>query len=694
MSESSLNVNNIPNVQWNPMGVQGNLAMQGMPAMQGVPQGVGDTELGNRVKNSSEMTQSPYTLPVAAGSWFAISQGMDLFSKKCNGTYDESILGKITGAADKLSDKITNSSLAKSNIMQWVGKKCKSFTKYLNDKSLDPKNRVLYGLRNLKTKPECGFVKTAKAGLDGFLVSDTRQIMEEFFKPTKEAVQLKQYGASQELIEEIAKLPKAERLARIQDFEVKHYNIKDIAGKSNDEIQSLIKECKIKDAGFASEKHFTKIMKDDYALEHMDEITDVLKKGNKNLKISIWKKDGFMGKVFGFLLGREVGIQELYNKFLLTTKKGAKTTFGKLTGKSFGYLTEGGTSRFAGGKLAVAMQAFIIADMLIHTFKAPKGEKGKTLAERSVNDFSFFLAMPLGIWAMHKVAGFMKYFGMSKAQVEAYRANLQHFNANASSYGKKMYNLRKEVLDRQLTAGIKNPIIKLFKKASCFLTVGLERVKPYVSKDSMNLNLLRKSKYWGKNALGYGIRFAIPMFLFSPFIAKNTTKIAHAIFGKPTHSVLDEDKEQAEAEKAEKQAEAMKAAALAQAQAQSQSGQVTQTNKPVTPKNPSDYKSDTNLIKMTANGQNIPNTISQATINETQGQSQTVNNGQTTATSVNTATQTNNQNNAGKEMEPLRTYIPSPVGMVGTAETDGDIDAACRGADQAEKQIQDVLSIT
>ena len=112
MSEQSINSLNIPSIQNNkPIHFQQNPvpAMQGSTAMQGVPKNVGDTELGNRVKNSSDMATSPYTLPVGLGTWYIIAQGMDKFSKKCNGTYDESILGKITGKADKLSNKVTES---------------------------------------------------------------------------------------------------------------------------------------------------------------------------------------------------------------------------------------------------------------------------------------------------------------------------------------------------------------------------------------------------------------------------------------------------------------------------------------------------------------------------------------------------------------------------------------------------------
>ena len=667
MSEQSLN---IPSIQNNKQ-----VYFQQNPAMQGVPQNVGETQLGNRVKNSSDMTQSPYTLPVAAGTWYVLAQGMDKFSKKCNGTYDESILGKITGKADKLSNQFTNSKLAKSAFGQWIGNAYNSISKYLDKVSSNPKNRIMYALRNHKTAPECKLVKVPAAGLDGFLEADTRQVFEEFLKPAQYGEQLKQYGKSQAevnaFLDSVKGLSKQDKLLKLQEEELKYFGAKasDIAGKSQDELAKMLKELKItKGLGFDSVQHYEKVMQEDYALKHMDEILNALKKGDQNLKISIWKKDGAFGKVFGHLLGRDVGISELVNKFELTLKTGAKTKFGKFVGKAFGYLTEGCTNRFAGGKLAVAMQAFIFADMLIHTFQAPKGEKGKTLAERFVNDFTYFLALPAGIWAMHKAGG-LKYLGMSKDQVKAYEQNLKLFKEGAASklYTKKGFKLRSKVLSRQLNAGVKNPFLKLLKKAANILTVGLNQKPVYLSKDARNLNLLRKLGFWSKNALGYGIRFAIPMMLISPLVAKWTTKGTHAIFGRPTKSVLDEDEEPKD-----KTADTAKQATDTKTkQPQTANKTITDNNIVKQPtKNANDYKSDTNLIKMKLNGQN--------------NNQQTVNNNNN-----------NNENKSGsnKEMEPVRTYIPSPIGMVQQAPNTTGLDTAFAQADQAEKYVQDVLSM-
>lgn len=674
MSNQSINALNIPSIQNNKQiyfqQSQQNPAMQGNTAMQGMPQNVGDTELGNRVKNSSDMAQSPYTLPVAAGTWYAIAQGMDSFGRKCGGTYDESILGKFTGKADALSDKVTNSKFANSRFGQWLGNTYNSSSSYIDKASSNPKNRLLYALKNHKTTPECKLVKTPAAGLAGFLEADTRQVFEEFLKPTKYAEQLKQYGKTNDevnaFLDSVKGLSKQEKMRKLQEEELKYFGKKasDIAGKTSDELAKMLKELKItKGLGFNSVAHYEKVMKEEYALKHMDEILQALRKGDQNLKISIWKKDGWTGKVLGHLFGRDVGIAELANKFDLTLKTGAKTKFGKFVGKSFGYLTEGCTNRFAGGKVAVAMQAFIFADMLIHTFNAPKGEKGKTLAERFVNDFTYFLALPVGIWAMHKAGG-LKYLGMSKEQVKAYEENLKLFKEGAKNklYTKKGFKMRSKVLNRQLNAGVKNPFLKLIKKAANILTVGLNQKPVYLSKSSSNLNLLRKLGYWTKNAAGYPIRFAIPMMLISPILAKWATKATHTVFGRPTKSVLDEEEEASTTDKTDTTATAA-AAMQNKPQTIQQPGQVSPSQKSTLQhKSPNDYKSDTNLIKMTANG-----------------------------TKPQLTQQAKADNN--KEQEPLRTYIPSPIGMVQQPAAPTGLDAAFAQADETEKYVNDILAM-
>ncbi len=632
-------------------------------SMQGgtnIPQSVGETQIGNRVKNSSEMGQNPYTLPVALGTWYAIAQGMDKFGEKCGGKYEDSILGKITGKADAFSDAVSNSKLGKSWFGRTIGNAYSSVAGYLDRITSNPKNRVLYALRNTHTMPECKMVIGPAAGVDGFFVMDTKSVFEEFLKPAENAIQLKQYGYDKAYIDQfldsVKGLSKPEKLLKLQEEELKYFGVKaaDIAGKTPEEIADLLKELKItKGLGFKDIKQFEQFTNEKYVLEHLEDFKNILKNGDQKLKIVIWKKDGKMGKVTSHLFGRELGLQELANKTeLLTT--GAKTKFGKFIGKSFAYLTEGCTNRFAGGKLAVLMQAFIFADMFIHAAKAPSGEKGKTLAERFVNDFTYFLALPLGIGLMHMVGG-LKYLGMTKEQVESYRQLLKIFNENHASYSKNMYKMRKKVLEKQLTAGVKNPFLKLLKKGANLLTIGIERMKPYVSKDKVNLNWLRKSKYFGKNALGYAIRFIIPMFLLSPMFAKWTTQATHKIFGRPTNSVLDEDAEEETEE-------------TANANHQQQPNKPEQVQTPdavkpteaqtAIPRKPEEYPSDTNLIKLNAAGKKP---------------------------------QSANSNNPNEELEPVRTYIPSPQGVVLQSPDMSAVEEALANADRVEQQGYELL---
>ncbi len=669
---------------------QAAVGMQGTGA--NIQQTMGETQLGNRVKNSSEMGQSPYTLPVTLATWYAIAQGMDKFGEKCGGDYANSVLGKITGRADKISDAVTGSKIAKSGFGKGISKMFGGIKNYLDRITSNPKNRILYALRNTHTRPECKLVIGPAAGVNGFFVMDTtKTVFDEFLKPAHQAIQLKQYGKDEayikQFLESVKGLSKKDKLLKLQQEELKYFGVKagDIAGKSADDVAKLLRELKItKGLGFKDVAQYEKFLNEAYTLNHMKDLKNILRNGDQKLKVLIWKKDGALGKLTSHLFGRELSIAELANKTeLLTT--GAKTKFGKFVGKAFAYLTEGCTNRFAGGKLAVLMQAFIFADMFIHTAKAPKGEKGKTLAERFVNDFTYFLALPLGVGLMH-MAGGLKYAGMTKQQVEAYRQNLKLFNANHASYGKKMFKMRKKVLDRQLMAGVKNPFVKLLKKAANLLTVGIERTKTYVSKDKLNLNWLRKSKYFGKNALGYIIRFAIPMFMLSPLFAKWTTKATHKIFGRPTNSVLDEDKEPETTENAAN-ANTQQKPQQAQTAAAVNNPAASQT---FTHRKPEEYKSDTNLIKMAAAGQRPTQsaTLPTQTVAQTPAPV-TAAPAPATTTTPNHPAQNNNDPN--KEPEPVRTYIPSPEGVVLKGPDMTPLEQALANADKVEQQGYAVL---
>ena len=166
------------------------------------------------------------------------------------------------------------------------------------------------------------------------------------------------------------------------------------------------------------------------------------------------------------------------------------------------------------------------------------------------------------------------------------------------------------------------------------------------------------------NLLGVPLRVYIAMGMVSPFLAKFTTQLTHKIFGKPTNSVLDEDKEPQE---------------LQQPQQNQTQDNIQQIQKHTfNHRNPNEYSSDTNLIKMRANGQ----ATGVNGVNGTQ---------QTQQTAQSNAKQEPKDNKT--EQEPVRTYIPSPVGMVPQGPDMSAYNQAIAQVDAAEQYAQSVLKM-
>lgn len=674
MSNQSVN---IPSIVNKPVNFQQNMPAN-ITSMQGVDtekikQSVDHSYLANRARASEEANPAA-VLGLTGAAWYRISQGMDRLNPKFGGEFQNSLLGKLGRWGDKISTKNP------------IGRKIEGFARWLDKKitKLSGKSQIVYSLQNHSTRPEWSFAKVPGAGVHGFLASDTEQVIEEFLKPIayrqksiigiptslKNYVQkLENFGLKQAEIDAFAQslkgksfLDKALAL-QVKELELLGADAKVIASvqkKGITALQKLAENLKIKKLGFKNMKEF-EALKGKF-LDNPDKVIkmlDNIAKEHPDWKVSIWRGQGnIFSKIKNHLFGRTVSFSEYRNKYLATTGKGAHTKFGRALQKAVGWITEGGTNRYAGGKLAVLMQAYIFGDMLYHSIKAPKGEKGKTLIERAVNDFTYFIAMSLGIMGMHKIGGF-KYAGLDIKGREAYREALKAFNekvTNGFFKSKKSYKVARKALDKKLgVKNIKNPITKLLHKIGKLINIGNERVLSYSSPKNWNLNWLRKIK--NGNILGVPIRIIIPMMVVSPFLAKWTTKAVHKIFGKPTNSVLDEDKEPEEKE-AQKMAQADNKINPPSPSA----AKPTNTGAPVQkPRNPQEL-SDTNLIKMALNGEKpvvrtyIPSP------------------------------------ECGVPTAPARTYIPNPAGVV---QKDPDTTAAERAladADMAEKFVNETLA--
>lgn len=689
MSDTSINPINIPSLQpKNQVNFQQNPSYT-QPPMQGtgseqIRQSVDNSYLANRAKASGDATPEQL-LPFWLASWYGLGQLMDKFNPLCRGEYKDSILGKIGGWGDKVSTE-TRVGRGIENGLQWIDNKTTALAK---------KNKIVNALKNYSTRPEWGFAKTPGAGVHGFLATDTEQLFENFLNPlTNRQVKspffgiplspksnyyqgLEQYGniTQQEINNFVKSLNGktfAEKTLALQKKELELLGanadiVAKIEGKTGLKgLEKLAKSLKVKKLGFKSIREFNEL-KGNF-LDNPDKIMKALENADKKIKFSVWRgNDNVLGKIKSHLIGRIATPQEYLNKYKAVLGKGNTSRLGRFLPASLGWLTEGTTSRFAGGKLAVAMQSYFLADMLYHTIKAPKGEKTKTFAERFVNDFTYFMAMTFGIKAMHKVGG-LKYLGIKdKAGIEAYRKGIEAFKAKHAAgllNNKKAYKFAQKRLDVLLgKQNVKGFFNKLFFKVGKLINLGNERIPAYKSTSKYNLNWLRKCA--NGNILGVPLRFAIPMLVISPFLAKLTTKTAHKIFGKPTNSVLDEDKEPEEVK--------------ATQQTQPQNNNIPVVNKPQQPpRNPNQY-ADSNLIKQRTNAIN-----GQQQVNNVNPQQATPN-----ATNPNVAQPTKEN----EEKEPVRTYIPSPVGMVPQTPDMSGINQAMSQADAAEKYANSVLKM-
>lgn len=675
MSNQSVN---IPSIVNKPVNFQQNMpayitSMQGVDSEK-IKHSVDKSYLANRARASEEANPAA-VLGLTGAAWYGISQGMDRLNPKFAGEFQHSWLGKLGRWGDEISTKNP------------IGRKIESFARWVDKQitKLSGKSKIVYSLKNHSTRPEWQFAKVPGAGVHGFLASDAEQVIEEFLKPIagrqnniigiptglKNYVQkLENFGLKQAEIDAFAQSLKGKSIMdkalalQVKELELLGADAKVIANVQNKRgitgLQKLAEHLKIKKLGFKNMKEF-EALKGKF-LDNPDKVIkmlDNMAKEHPNWKVSIWRGQGnIFSKIKNHLFGRTVSFSEYRNKYLATTGKGAHTKLGRGLQKAVGWITEGGTNRYAGGKLAVLMQAYIFGDMLYHSIKAPKGEKGKTLIERAVNDFTYFIAMSLGIMGMHKIGGF-KYAGLDVKGREAYREALKIFNEKVTSgffKSKKSYKLARKALDKKLgVKNIKNPITNLLHKVGKLINIGNERVLSYSSPKNMNLNFLRKIK--NGNILGVPLRIIIPMMMVSPFLAKWTTKAVHKIFGKPTNSVLDEDKEPEE-----KEAQKMAAADNKINPPSPSAAKPTNTGAPAQkPRNPQEL-SDTNLIKMALNGeQPVVRTYIPSP-------------------------------ECGVPTAPARSYIPNPSGMVQKDPDTTAAEKALADADMAEKFVNETLA--
>lgn len=496
-----------------------------------ITQGIAQNSVLKGVSNSSEQDESKnmlITAGITVPVWAAMCLAMDKFNSKCGGTYDKSLVGRVGAWGERIGNKFSSVETFLKKVDSW---KTSFKTKIV------PKSKILSAYFNTPAKPVNKMALTMSGGTSREIASDAVQKLEKHLKS----------GGTLNLIQDGKQITDSKQIEAY---------VKKLSETSHTEegVKNIIQLC------------------EQQGLEGHT-------KGNQFGKIPFVKGEKYLSDSIPFLkkFDREIHFSEYANK-LKSFNNGNTTHLGRVLPKGMLKVVEGLTNGTAGGKVAVLMGAYFVADAIKKTIDAPNenGEKRKTFAENLIYNVGWYVTMPIGMALMYRTGG-LKYIGMSKDQVEAYRAKLDGFNKSveAGKYGindkakyisdknelqKSLKEMLKGDLDSVKTDAVgtkaskfvKNLVYKPLKTAANFLTVGLESIKSYnpkgITKES---GLLEKAEQFFTNGKAQGfkgtggavLRFGLFMFTIAPFLGKIAAKCSHIIFGKPAKSVLDEEKE-------------------------------------------------------------------------------------------------------------------------------------------------------
>jgi len=716
MLENNVNKNQIPYQAMQP----GDAGQTAIPMQSGIPanpellkEDIQDTYVANRVANTTDDPKAMMgTAALLLPTWLMLTQSMDVFAKHSRGEYENTLQYKVA----KFGDKVADSSVAKSSFMQSIGNGFKSVGKFFKTKILD-KNRITRAAMYTPSLPENSMAMAHFIGMEAMQLFDYSNPTESFLKP-QNISDLDMYGATKSEIARYKSLYEkcatdVERAALVQraEFETIQKNTRSLAdfnrlardwatadakGRAR-----ILQDLKAFEWGFNDYAHLKTLTGKTH--EYIPEIFEATQKANKKMFARDWGSNRNSFTRFGTkVVGREVYASEFTNKLFAELQyldlskpenarykiafertgyinKMPKSAFAKYLNRYLHIITEGATNRVAGGKFIALMQAWFLAEAIYKSAKAEGfSEKAKTFAERFTELIAMFATIPLALKLMHSIGG-LQYAGMTKEQVEAYRKRLLAHNEKAMKGGyasKDACNAEIKELKKLRKAGVKNPFVNLAKRIGRIVSVGLEQIRPYdkadigeVGKDGVKTyrknimsklrDLKRHPKFGLKQMSGYPMRIILGMAILMPFLSKLAVKGSHLIFGKPKHSVLDEDKEQEQ--KTQNQPDNKNLPP------QLQQNYQTQTQ-PVTPVvYDAQGKSTTNMLNKYKPGQQIAQN------------SQTVT---TTETTIN------------KAGEPVRTYIPSPVGVqITNVEDATSADQAMRRADIAEEKALEALKM-
>lgn len=460
------------------------------------------------------------SLPVTA----AMVYGMDKFNAACKGEkgdYDTSLVGKINNFGEKVGKKVP--------FVDTVFRKIDSAVNWFKTK-VAPKTSVTSSFFNNPSMPESPSVSMMAMGTHAEIASEA-------------AGKLKEYA---ERPGTVLKGTTLDEVLKLADHNTKR-NMKN--------VERIMEICKA---------------------QGMDAVLKVEKFGNiKSIPLlgRLFKKDRYLSNILPQAakdaLSRKIHLSEYANKIQAIIKPNGTTEVGKRLSKLSLRLLEGLTNGTAGGKFAVFMGAYFIADAIKKTIHAPnkKGEKRKVFAENMISNVGMYMTMPLSIIIMHMFGG-LQYLGMGKGAKQTenltkFRDGIEELNKNVDNISKEAYKakvkelkairvselkfLKTDSIGQKALKVIKNivyrPVMRFFNTAA----VGLERIKPYTKDSGKVMKFVKNAWHKTKGGLGYPVRMGIFMMLVAPFFDKILAKGSHILFGRPMKSRLDEGKETDEA---------------------------------------------------------------------------------------------------------------------------------------------------
>lgn len=496
------------------------------------------------IKKANSVVDKPgVVVGLTAAIWVGLSQAMAKFNKACRGEYNNSVIGRI-------DNKVAEIPFFKSKKFENLTEKLVKRKNKFRANVIDRKNGILSSMFNTPSSPENHMAQMMSKGTLGEVASDATQLFNKYTNDGKDLDKLIQLGFTKEVTKDGKTVIEA-NLEHFQDVMKRPH--------TKESIDKIMEACK-------------KV--------NPDEVRDVTKIGS-NTNIKFIKK----------LLGREVAFSEVANKLEALGGKlqGEALPVGKLVSKSTMRTLEGLTNGTAGGKFAILMQAYFLADAIKKAYNAPKGDKFQTFTEEFTNGLAMYLTMPLAVNLMHKAGG-LQYIGMKKGEVtkelaegkvtfdeaikvakqskkvEDYRVALKLFNEKAEKglftnraehiEAKKLLKglLQGELAELKGFAKVKKFLYKPFKMLGKVVTVGLETTRGFIKPGTIKSvggaakNASKFKQFFSnplfmlKKGAGYPMRFGVYLFLIAPFLSKLAVRASHVVFGRPAKSLLDEEK--------------------------------------------------------------------------------------------------------------------------------------------------------